>query len=275
MSKNHLLFIIILLFSFPLFSQQEPDSVEVYLIDSFVTPEKPNKFMLSFFTSGPTKSRVIIDGKYEYKISEELSGDHKFQLDISELQFAKEIVPYIIYLIDSSGNKSTSERYEFDQPYEVKVKSESNFLMFCLFGGAVFALPSPVYVKAKTESYFSLTKEIPIITIRGKGINYPNGYFSAEYSYIFNAPVQNFLRIGYKHIIDIPGLEYIAPGINGFTNFKGFNGISPEISVGLMKIYNTFTIYTRYRFNAKPGEKGSEFHEFSLGLYTNFFSVYL
>jgi hypothetical protein len=275
MNKNHLLLIILILFSFPLFSQEETDSVEVYLIDSFVTPEKPNKFILSFFTSAPTKSRVVIDGKYEYKIAEELSGEHKFQLDISELQFEKEIVPYIIYVVDSSGNNSTSERYEFNLPYERTVESESNFLMLCLFGGAVFALPSPVYVKAKTESYFSLTKEIPIVTIRGKGIKYPMGYFSAEYSYVFNAPVNNFLRLGYKHIIDFPGLEYIAPGINGFTNFKGFNGISPELSVGLMKIYNTFTIYTRYRFNVKPGEKGSEFHEFSIGLYTNFFSVYL
>ncbi|MBZ0199112.1 MAG: hypothetical protein K8H86_04535, partial [Ignavibacteriaceae bacterium] len=102
---------------------------------------------------------------------------------------------------------------------------------------------------------------------------YPMGYFSAEYSYIINAPVRNFLRVGYKHIIEIPVFEYIAPGLNGFTNFKGFNGISPEVSLGLFRAFNAFTVYTRYRFNAMPGQKGSEFHEFSIGLYTNFFSL--
>ncbi len=273
MSKNIILIFSVILFSFPSFAQEETDSTEIYLIDSYVTPEKPNTFVLTFFTSVPTKSSVLIDRKYDYKISETLSEEHKLKLDISGLKFDKEIVTYIINVEDSSGRKSISERYEFNQPHEIKVESESNFLMLCLFGGAVFALPSPVFVKAKTENYFSLTKEFNLITLRGKGLKYPMGYFSAEYSYIINAPVRNFFRIGYKHIIEIPWFEYLAPGVNGFTNFKGFNGISPEVSVGLFRAFNAFTVYTRYRFNAKPGEKGSEFHEFSLGLYTSFFTL--
>jgi hypothetical protein len=175
---------------------------------------------------------------------------------------------------DSLGHQYKSEQYEFELPVEPKVEGESNLLLLCLFGATVFVVPSPTYVIEKSEDYFSLTKEIPLISIRGTGYKYPTGYFSAEYSYIFNAPVKNFLRIGYKHLIEIPGIEYLSPGINGFTNFNGFNGISPEVSLGLFKIVNTFTVYARYRFNFKPSDKGSEFHEFSIGLYSSFFSLY-
>ncbi len=266
---------LIISFSFVLYAQDDSDSIEVYLIDSFVTPELPHTFMLSFFTSAPAKSKVVIDNSYAYNISTELSESHKINIDISDLNFKQKNVPFIILVEDSLGHQYTSERYEFELSEEPKVEGDSNFLLLCLFGATVFGLPSPVYVKEKTEDYFSLTKEIPLISIRGGGYRYPTGYFSAEYSHIFNAPVKNFLRIGYKHIIEIPGIEYVSPGISGFTNFNGFNGISPELSLGLFRIVNTFTVYARYRFNAKPGESGSEFNEFSIGLYSSFFSLYL
>ncbi len=256
-------------------AQNDSDSIEVYLIDSFITPEVPHTFMLSFFTSTPAKSKLIIENSYSYEVSEELTESHKINIDISDLHFKEKNVPFIIQVEDSAGHHFTSEKYEFELPEETKVEGESNFLLLCVFGAAVFGLPSPVYVKEKNEDFFSLTKEIPLVSIRGGGYRYPVGYFSVEYSHIFNAPVKNFFRVGYKHIIAMPGIEYIAPGINGFTNFNGFNGISPELSIGLFRIINTFTFYTRYRFNAKPGEKGSEFHEFSIGLYSSFFSLYL
>jgi hypothetical protein len=270
-----LFFPFIILFSFIVKAQDEVDSVEVYLIDSYVTPEVPHKFMLSFFTSVPAKSKVIIENSYEYDVSTELNDSHKIDIDISDLNFKEKNVPFIILVEDSAGHHYTSEKYEFELPEEPKVEGGSNFLLLCIFGATVFGLPSPVYVKEKTENYFSLTKEIPLISIRGSSYKYPMGYFSVEYSHIFNAPAKNFLRIGYKHIIEIPWVEYIAPGFNGFTNFKGFNGISPELTVGMFRIINTFTVYARYRFNAKPGEAGSEFHEFSIGLYSSFFSLYL
>ena len=230
--------------------------------------------MLSFFTSEKTKSTVLIDNKYEYVVSNTFNDIHKTRIDISKLKFKVKDVPFVISVEDTNGNRITSEKYDFQLPQEMKVESESNFLLLCIFGGTVFLLPSPTYLYTDNDKYFSLTKEIPLISISKKGFSYPAGYFSMEYSHVFNAPHKNFLRLGYKQIIEIPGIQYVSPGINGFTNFKGFNGISPEVSVGLFKILDTFILYARYRYNVKPGEAGSEFQEISLGLYSNFFSLY-
>ncbi len=273
-------FSVLLLFIFfipavNLFAQEEPDSIEVYLIDDFVPPENPNLLKLSFYTSDIATSKVIINDENEVDVSKELTDNHKADIDISSFNFNKKTVPFIIIVTDSAGNTYTSEKYEFELPYDVKVKEESNFLLFCLFGGAVFGLPAPTYVKWGNNNYFELTKEIPILSFRSSGIGYPIGYFSIEYSYMINAPVNSYFRIGYKHLIDVPGIEFVSPGVNGFTNFKGFNGISPELTIGWIKVFNTFTIYTRYRFNVKPGANNSEFHEFSLGFYSGFFSIYL
>jgi hypothetical protein len=264
-----------------LFSQTSPlspdnaDSVEVFIIDSFVTPELPHTFILSFFTSEKATSKVIIDNKYTYDISDTLTENHKAQIDISKLKFDNESVPFVVVVKDSLGNESRSDVNYFDLPKEVKIKSESNFLFLCLFGGTVFLLPGPSAALTKNKNYFSLTKEIPLISIKKEGFSYPLGYISVEYSHIFNAPIKNVVRLGYKHIFEIPALQYVSPGISAFTNFEGFNGISPEFSVGLFKILDTFIVYARYRYNFKPGDSKNDFHEIGLGLYSNFFSIHL
>ena len=275
MSKKRILFLFALIFILSDFQlSAQTDSIEIDIIDNFVTPEIPHNFVLSFFTSEKTKSTVLIDNKYEYVVSNTFNDIHKTRIDISKLKFKVKDVPFVISVEDTNGNRFTSEKYDFQLPQEMKVESESNFLLLCIFGGTVFLLPSPTYLYTDNDKYFSLTKEIPLISISKKGFSYPAGYFSMEYSHVFNAPHKNFLRLGYKQIIEIPGIQYVSPGINGFTNFKGFNGISPEVSVGLFKILDTFILYARYRYNVKPGEAGSEFQEISLGLYSNFFSLY-
>lgn len=253
----------------------QPDSIEVYLIDSYITPEVPHTFILSFFTSEKARSKVLINNKYEYPVSENLEDNHQTRIDVSGLEFEKESVPFVIIIEDSLGNKNKSEIYEVELPKQIEIKDESNFLLLCLFGGTVFLLPNPVYVNANGESYFSLTKEIPLISLQKQGFTYPAGYFSVEYSHIFNAPVKNFFRAGYKHIIEIPFFQYVSPGINFTTNFNGFNAVSPEISIGLFRILNTFIVYSKYRYNLKPGGSEDNFHEISIGLYSNFFSLYL
>ncbi len=251
------------------------DSVEITILDSYVTPELPHSFLLSFFTSAPCRSQVKIANKYNYKISDKLTEEHNIKIDLTGLSFSSKSVPFTVTVEDSLGRQYKSDVNEFELPSEVKIKSESNFLLFCLFGGAVFALPSPAYVTGKSGNYFSLTKEIPVISFMSSGFNYPAGYLSVEYSYIFKARYKNLVRVGYKQIIPIPALEYISPGVDGFTNFKGFNGISGEVSVGWVRILNTFTLYTKYRYSFKPGDTADSFSEISLGLYSNFFSVHL
>ncbi len=249
------------------------DSIDVTVIDSYVTPEIPHEFLLSFFTSSKCKSKVIIDNKYVYRVSDTLTVDHNIKVNLTGLSFKAKSVPFIIEVEDSSGRKFKSEQHDFELPGEIKIQSESNFLLLCLFGATVFALPSPIFVASNNGNYFSLTKEIPILTIRSSSYNYPAGYFSAEYSYIFNAPDKNFFRLGYKELYVIPVFEYISPGVDWFTNFHGYNGISAEFTIGWVKIFNTFTVYTMYRFNLKPGDGSKNFNEISLGLYSSFFSI--
>ena len=86
---------------------------------------------------------------------------------------------------------------------------------------------------------------------------------------------KNYLRAGYKQLYEIPYVEYLSPGVSLYTNFLGNNGIGLETSIGLFTIVDTFTLYTRYRFNIKMGDTPGNFHEISLGLYSSFFSFYL
>ena len=275
MRKLFIIFFLIFI-SLYVYSQEKSnaDSTEVYLIDNYITPDSPPELIVSFFTNIPVRSKIIVEDKYEYSVSKELSENHKDSIDISNIKLSSKQVHFVIQVEDSLGKKSFSENYEVDLPKEVEIKGESNFLLLCILGGTVFLLPSPVYVNWGNKSYFSLNKEIPLVFIRSGSFSYPTGYFSIEYSFIYNAPIRNFFRIGYKHIIEVPGIEYVSPGVDGFTNLNGFNGISPELSIGWLKIFDTFTLYSRFRYNFKPGGVNNEFSEISIGLYSGFFAIY-
>ena len=76
MRKNNL-FIIFLFFAVINFSNlatAQQDTIEIYIIDNFVTPELPHKLMLSFFTSDVCKSKLNINGTNEIIISNEPTG---------------------------------------------------------------------------------------------------------------------------------------------------------------------------------------------------------
>ncbi len=96
MIKNRILILIAL--SFFLFDIQliaQTDSVEIDIIDNYVTPEIPHNFVLSFFTNEKTKSKVLIDNNYEYVVSDAFSDIHKIRIDISKLNFKEKDVPFI------------------------------------------------------------------------------------------------------------------------------------------------------------------------------------
>ncbi|MCH8034192.1 MAG: hypothetical protein IH950_10630 [Bacteroidetes bacterium] len=257
------------------FAQPDADSIEVYLIDAYVQPEPPQKFILSFFTSDIAKSVVIIDGRYSYPVSNEFADMHKTEIDMADMKFSGKIVPFVIITENENGKTFTSESFDFDLPFEPEIIGGSNIVQLCLFGGSIFLLPYPNYVIQNGQNYFSLTKEIPIISFRSSNLNYPAGFLSLEYSYIFDAETNNYLRAGYKKIFELQYLKYLSPGVTLYTNFLGNNGVGLELSAGLFTIVDTFTLYARYRYNLKPGDSSGNFHEMSLGLYSGFFSYYL
>lgn len=252
---------------------QDP-TTEIFIIDSYVTPEKPHKIKISFFTSDSVKSRIILDSKYELPVSKLFIEDHSVEVPLKKFLFDSTKVPFFVVVENKAGIVDTGEIYDLALPADYELKSEgSSLLTVCCFGGVIFGLPQPTYAGIDGESYFSLAKEIPVFSIYGSGYNYPVGYVGLEYAYIFNAPYKHFLRLGYKHIFQIQILEYVSAGLNGFTDFLGFNGLSPEVSVGFFKIYNAFTVYGRYRYNFKPSNTDENFYEISIGLYSNFFSI--
>lgn len=253
---------------------QEPDTVEIYVIDNYVLSDQKGKFVLSFFTSERTKAKIIINDKDEITISDQFSDSHRDTINLTTLKLTSKEPYFNIVVEDSIGRKFISERYDFEIPDDVNVEGESNFLLLCLFGGTVFILPSPMYAYWNDTQYFGLTKEIPLVFLRSGSYTYPMGYFSFEYSFIFKAPVRNFIRIGYKHIFEVPGIEYISPGVSGVSNLSGFNGVSPELSFGLFKVFNVFTVYTKFRYTFKPGATQSDFTDISIGLYSGFFAIY-
>jgi len=265
---------LLLLHGFSVSSSSQTDSIEIYLIDSYATIEVPHIFKLSFYTSDVCKSKVILDNQYEYNVSDELTDMHKIEIDLTNLKFINKIVPFVILTEDSLGNKFTSEKFDFDLPFEPELSRGSNFLTLCLFGGTIFLLPYPNLVVADGEKFFSLTKDIPLLSFRSRSLNYPGSYISIEYSYIFDSDVNNYLRLGYKPIFEIPGIRYLSPGVSTYTNFSGNNGFGLELSAGLFTIEDTFTLYARYRYNLKPGNFDENFYEISLGLYSSFFSFY-
>ncbi len=277
MTTFRIILVAIILLTSSFYGQEkESDSsdFEIFLIDAYCKPEPPHNFILTFYTNLPAKTKVVIEEKYNFEISNDYKELHTAQIDISKLFFFNKQVDFVIISEDSLGNKFTSEKFDFDLPYEPDITGGSSLFTICLFGGFVFLLPSPQYVFQNGNNYFSLTKEIPVVSFRSKSFKYPSAYYSVEYTYIFNAENRKLLRSGFKGIIQTPFIEYISPGFGGFTNFSGQNGFSTEVTLGLFRIFDSLTLYTRYRYNLKPSNK-SDFHEINLGIYSGFFSIYL
>jgi hypothetical protein len=274
MKLNKIIVLLFILFSTELLISQT-DSVEVYLIDAYCTREMPYTFKLSFYTSELCKSKVMIDDKYEYKVSDDFVDMHKTEININDLSFNGQIVNFVINTETESGKIYQSEKFDFDLPFEPKIQSGSDLFTLCLFGSVIFLLPYPGYVFDDNSSYFSLTKEIPFISFRSRNLNYPSGYLSIEYSYLFNNENPSYLRVGYKRLFEIPQIEYFSPGISLYSNFDVNQGIAPELSIGLFTIEDTFTFYVRYRYNFTLQPYGTNFQEINIGLYSGFFSLYL
>lgn len=263
-------YLIIFLIFTTCYAQDEFSEIDIFVIDSYVTPEEPHKVILTFFTSEDVKAKIKFDGNDELVVSNEYLEEHKFEILLSKLKYDSTSIPYKIEVENKNGKKVISEEFDLYLPeeYNFEIKNNSNFLDLCI-GGVWYLIPAPTFVLHGSESNFSLTKEFSIISFYGAGYNYPSSYVALEYSYLFDVKSPNYLRIGYKYIFQTKIIKYVSPGINLTTNFNGFNGISPEISFGLFKFYETFTLYARYRYNFKPGNSFENFNEISIGLFTS------
>ena len=276
MQSGRTLFILLFL-GIRLFAQSDTTSAgatEVTVIDSYITPELPNKFVLSFFTSDSCTSKLMIEQSKMVSVSENLSEDHKIEIELDRLNLHRLNFHYQIIVYDAKGAESRSELFEVALPESFNISKDMDPGLFgiCL-GSIVFAIPSPTYLFINGEKHWSLSKEIPLVNFYSGGYNYPSGYIGVEYSYIFESEKKNFLRIGYKQIVQIPVIKYLSPGINCFTDFKGYNGITAEFSLGLFQLQNVFTLYTRYSYNFQLIKGGTNFQTVSIGLYSSFFSL--
>ncbi len=250
------------------------ETKEIYVIDSFITQEKPYKFTLSFFTDDEVKSEVIINDQTTFNVSEDFSFDHKAEIPLSKVKSDSTVLRYFVILETAEGEKFKSETFEVEAPVDAIAADEINPSLFKMcIGGVIFLLPQPTLARYDRQNYFSLAKELPLVTFYSGGRNYPTGYLSLEYAYIFDVPKKNFLHFGYKQIFEIPTIEYVSLGVSGFTDFLGYNGVSPEVSLGLFKAGQIFTVYLRYRYNFQPNGGKGELHEISIGLFSHFFSL--
>ncbi len=275
--KRFWLILFILVFQLSFFTNTvlgQSGTLQIFVINSYIAPEKPIKLNVSFYTSEPATSEILILNKFKYKVSEKLSSQHKAIIDISNFEEDDTVLAFQIIVKNINNVISKSRTYKVDYPKIISVNKESNFLLFGMLFASVFIIPTPSYVFAEDGNHFSITKEIPLISFRSKSINYPISYFALEYTHIYKADRSNFLRVGYKYMKEIPALKFISPGLDFLTNFDGFNGFGIGMSIGLLDIADTFTLYTRYRYNFQFSHSERNFSELSMGLYTNFFSVH-
>ena len=273
---KRIIFALIFIFYFSplLFSKGDTDSIEVFVIDSFFKREN-NSFVLSFYTSSLCKSVLILDNKNNYPVSEDLTDNHSIEVDLTKYNSNRSYIEYYLLLTDENNYQHKSEVFELEFRSELVVSSSQSSLYSCLFGAVVFLIPSPSYINAHSIEFFRLKKEISLFTWYSGGFNHPAGALNIGYAYTFQdfAP-RNILLLNYKHIIEIPAVEYISPSIGGFTNFKGNSGASTGLSLGLFNIYNVFTLELSGHYFFNPLKKGTEYWDISIGLFSSFFSLH-
>ncbi len=255
-------------------AQAQSDSVEIFLIDSYISPDKPNEFQVVFYTSDVCKSQIVLQGKYVIPVSDTLTDNHKKVVDLSKYKFDSSATYFTITVETASGVKITSDQYEIQAPVEKKVESSGGEFVSCLYGGVIFLVPTVDVNFFKDKAHLGLSKELPVVSFYSGGYNYPRSFISAEYSYVFDVPQKNYLRLGYKYLFETDYGKFFIVGLNGFTSFRGYNGISPELTWGAFTFKDVFTIYARYRYNTDFKNPANSFSEVSLGLYSWFFSVH-
>lgn len=274
MKLKFILALVLLPFAFgSLHAQRE--AIEFYVVDSYVTPETPHTFKLTFFTSDSCTTKILFNNKKRFDISRKLSDEHKFTLDLTGYAFDSTSVPFVLIAKDKFGNVFKSEEFEVELPDDASLlqsEGSGSFFNLCI-GGISLLVPSVgVYFTSIDSLKFSLSKEIPFLTFNNIGAKYPSGYLALSYSYVFKNSSKNFVGISYKKIFEFNLLEYVALGGGIYTDFKGAYGFSPDVELGLFRIFDDYTLFLQYKFNLNISDYGGNANQIYLGLYAPFFS---
>lgn len=269
MSKKILINI---LFFVGLYSQ----TINVTVLESYLTGNEKPQIIIYFFSDDSCFSKINFKNS-GLELKSIKSTEHRFTTDLNKFKPVPEKITGYIYTSSDNETFNLADSFEVEHNFDIKEANENQdgFLKMCCLGSTIIGLPYPALIQLNKKNYFGINKEIALLTIKGSGYNYPAGYFALDYTYIFNAPTKNILRFGYKHLFELPVFEYISPGVNGITDFKGNNGIAGELSFGILKISDVFTLYSRYRYNYIPKKNDKCFHEITIGLYSSFFSLNL
>lgn len=255
--------------------QDYSDSLEVFLIDSYVSIEKPYKINISFFTSDSAKSSIILPGLGEIKVSSESSDYHELKMDISEYRADSSLIKYKIKVVDRNNIEFVYDDFEAELPQTLlKDQAGYDIVSSLCIGSLIFALPS-VGIVFDGEEYVSFSKEIPILSKYDVGYNYPQYYFALEYTHILKYNIKNLMTTKFNYVFTVGGIEYISPGLGYVTNFSGQNGLSTELSVGLFKVFDSFTFFTKFKNSYFFSSGNQNYTEISIGLYSNVFSFSL
>lgn len=261
---------------------QEEEEFELYLIDNYLRSNEPSKLVISWMTNIKAKSKVKILSLGTFTASDTLTDKIFFVIDVSNL--LEKPGDYDFYILSEleDGTEIQSEKFIFTvpnqeiQPLDTKRSEFSYYFYTCCVGGSLWLVPSLGLSMNDKTSKFTISKEIPLLSFGSNSAfkNYPYSYLFAGYTHTLKGDVQNIFRYGYRQMFELKNIiNYLSIGISGFTNFKGTNGISPEVSFSFLRILATFDLYFLYRFDRELKNGNYSSHQIQLGLFTSSFSL--
>ncbi len=256
-----------------LFAQSK---VRFYLLNSFVTEDKPKELSISFITTRPSKTKILILGNGKFNVSKKLKLKHNFKMDLRGLKVKDNSLAYILIAETKKGVVSRSDTFyvEITDEQLKEINEGENILPLVYLGALTFLAPMPGIVKSNgVDNVVTLNKELPLISLGGSNRKYPLAVLSFEYSYLLNRNLKNLGSVGISFMQQIKYFEYFALGIALTSDFSNNYGVSPSIALGLFNVYNAFTVFIKYKYDYFKAGSINNYNEVKLGLYAKFFSI--
>lgn len=255
-------------------SWSEGDSISVNVIESYVRQEEKTEIVVYFFASEPVKAYIVFDGIQRFLVSDTLAESFRFTTDFSGIKVSSNILKAIVYVENSKSQKSSSEEFEIKLPFEPEIEGTAlGYLADCTLGGLTFLIPSPGFTFFKDQSRFSFFKELPVVVFQSEISNLPWMALAVEYAHTPDIDFRNRFFAGLKFPFEVPLIKYLAPGLSYSTNFLGLNGVSPEISFGLLDVFRVINLNIKARYNWYPSAGNLDNFDINIGLTSYFLTL--